>query len=275
MNITELKQTITKKFGDLQYDPEGHTYTLNGKELESTSSFIKQFIRPFEQYPIATAMGKSFNNKYPNLPPRDAKYYISRWRDISIAATTQGTKVHNYAENNYPHFIDEPDCDKERGCVEFFEKLDPRYVVVHMELRMYKEDILRSGTTDILIYDLVDKHFIIADWKTNEKDLFASYKGQKLLTPFEEYYANNYNKYSLQLSDYKNMFLYMFPEFKVKELWIIHLTTTKFKDRENYHRETIKPALKGKFFRMYKARDFSDELKQIYYERELEYNWYD
>lgn len=262
--IKEIKYNLTNTFSEIKFDESSHSYTIGDNFLVSTSEFIKSFTKPYDSYMMSNILAKSYNNKHSNCEPRTNKYYLSRWEDIKKAALYQGTKVHNYAMYNYPHFNDAPDCVKECGVVEFFSDLDnTRYEVVCMELKMYIKQFLRAGTTDLVILDKLTNTLIIGDWKTGNKDIFSSYKEKKMLEPFENFYDNNYNKYSLQLSDYKNM-IEMNTDYKVSDLWLIHLIDKEFEEKPNYNRQVIDSFMNGKYYKAYRAIDFSENLKLQY-----------
>ena len=74
-----------------------------------------------------------------------------------------------------------------------------------MELRMYHKVFKFSGTADILLYDTINKCFIIADYKTN-KDLFKNFAGQKMTKIFSHFLDTPFNHYQLQLSYYQILF---------------------------------------------------------------------
>ena len=162
--IFSVKEYISSKFSDLKFDEESHTYTLKGKKLTSTSTYIKKrFTNKFEGYRIAKAMADSFNKNNPDATQRDPFYYLYRWKQISTASTETGSRVHNYAEFNYPHFYDSPSCIQEQGVYDFYNDLDSKYVVLFMELKMYNEKYLKAGTADIIFYNTETNKIIIGD----------------------------------------------------------------------------------------------------------------
>jgi hypothetical protein len=165
-----------------------------------------------------------------------------------------------------------PYCPKELGGKIFMQTLPSRYEIIFLELRMFHLGTRRSGTADIIIWDHETKTIVIADWKTNSKNLRRAKPGKKLKGPFNHMLECDLNKYTLQLSDYQNL-IEMNTPLKVSERWVIHLSQTPadeldfsalFSDKEFVIDETIPVDYEDDLYRVYKLPDFTDTLKQHY-----------
>jgi hypothetical protein len=112
---------------------------------------------------------------------------------------------------------------------------------------------------------------MIVTHNTNKKNIFTYYKNSYLLKPFNFLPDHEFSKYSLQLSDYQN-FIEMNTPYEVEERWIIHLSS---KDQTKLDMSKVNktssvvdldnsPYLEGKYYKIYKTKDFSKELIPYY-----------
>lgn len=269
-SIDLLKEEISNTFCDLEFEEESHSYTLDGQKLISTSKFISKFYtEPFDAFNIAKAMADSYNKKSPTRK-RDAFYYIYRWNQIKETATNSGSRVHNYAEYNYPEFYDAPICKQEQGVIDFFNDLPDNYVVLFMELKMYIREYKKAGTADLILYNTETDNIVISDYKTNKVNMHQYYNGKTLKGSFSHLPSCALNKYSIQFSDYQNM-IEMNTRFKVEDRWLIHLSDNDIneidmgKDPNKYDLDlSLLPKKETNTYRVYSTPDYTDILKQDY-----------
>lgn len=273
LQITGIKANIKKLFPGLNFNEKEHKYTYYKTNLISTTTFLKKYVPEFEEKSIARAKTYIYNKKRISSTQRTENYYIERWKAINRVSTEKGTRVHVFAENNYPDFIDRPYCGQEAGVIEFFKWLPDNYVVLFMEFRLYNIKYKKAGTLDFVLYNKDTNNIVLADWKTNSKNIFQCYNDQCLLDPFYKLKATEYNKYSLQLSDYQNMLDLANCQYKVEDKWIIHLYDNdwtkldKYTDPSKFNLDiSVQPLSHGDNFRVYSATDFTKELL-------LEYNY--
>jgi hypothetical protein len=100
-----VKQILTKAFLGLKFDEESHSYTYNGIELVSATTFIKQFVHDFhEPVMIKKRMGKINRVRNEHSKERTYSYFQGRWANQRNASTEMGSRVHNYLVYNYPDF---------------------------------------------------------------------------------------------------------------------------------------------------------------------------
>ena len=274
-NYKSLYDTIANKFNDLMFDAETHSYTTtSGLELTSVTQSLKLISKPFNTHLIATVKAKSVRERYKtNQDVRTKQYYTDRWGDLAIEASKMGTRVHNYAET-YP-YMDLPFCNKERGVLAFYDSLPNHYIIVALEYRMYDESTKISGTIDMLIYNMETGKYIIADWKTNRRNIFEVSGSSKLKGTFknketlqyEKLTATNFNKYQLQLGLYRTILNKVFKEDTnalgmedlIEDTWIIWLddrTNVNMIDsdrKSTYKIDGIEPFVSSELFKVYKT----------------------
>lgn len=270
MTIEQLKLSLISSFRGIEFNEDNHSYKYKGIDLVSATTFIERYTQPFNSWSIATAMAKRYNQIHPSRPKRDASYYINRWKQINDASKANGSRVHNYVEYNYPIFHDPPTCLQELAIIEFFENLDDKYEVLCLELRMHMSQYFRSGTTDLILYNKETEKLVVADWKTNQKNITQYYKNKTLNKPFDDLYDTSLNLYSLQLSDYKNM-VEITAGLPVEECWVIHLSTNDWReldlskrDHGSFFVDEVQPDYEGEYYRIYKVKDYSKILVSEY-----------
>lgn len=196
--MENIIQNITSNFTKLSFNEERHEYAVDGIKLKgSVSSKIDKFVEKVDFNVIAHRIAER-----DNIPVQDI---LQEWDDEKEEACNTGTRVHLFGEK-YPYdrtLI--PSCGQERAIVKFWNDLPSHIVPAFLELRMYHLDFMFAGTSDILLFDTINKTFIIADYKTN-KDLFKNYKKKTLKPPFQRLLDSPFNKYQIQLSFYQLLF---------------------------------------------------------------------
>lgn len=271
-NTTKIRSQIEQNFTGLHFNEEEHKYLLSNERvidlnLISTTQFLKRYVEPFEPFIISSI--KARKNLRSN--PQDARtpqYYRNRWKLQSEVAAKNGTRLHNFAEC-YPNF-DIPYDWKEQGVIDFFNWLPNKYQVISMELRVYDESTEHAGTIDLILYNKETKKLVIADWKTNGRNIFEQYKTKKMKAPFKHLKATSFNKFCLQLSDYKLM-IEKNTKFEVEECWVVWLrcgaSDVKDFDRtedDAYSIEVVGLKHEDTYFNVHNTLDLSEGLRREY-----------
>ena len=229
--VRNTRRHILESFSDLQFQEEGHIYTLNGQHPRSASGVGDRFLsKPFDKEFVAM--------RYADSHGETPEYWIAEWEKNSFRATTLGTKTHEFGESmgylraGLPEMISErirpqyhsaynylaPISPKEQAVSAFFEDLPSSYHLVLNEAMAYtgknpdpdrntKE--LLCGTFDMLYYrDIPGKEgFVILDYKTNKnlRDKYNREHGIHLLPPFDDMVQEDLGIYTIQLSLYALM----------------------------------------------------------------------
>lgn len=183
------------EFKNIKFDKKSHTYTLNGKQLKSTTGLIDTLEREVDWEELA--------KKSAVKQGTTVKLLRKQWDKKREEAAQKGSFVHNYIErrlkfnteldNKFPEMIA---FDK------FWQSVKEKMSPVAVEMIVGDYDLGIGGTIDTLFYSInTNKHHIF-DWKTNEKFGFNnSWKTFK--EPFDDLEDCHLVKYSLQLSTYK------------------------------------------------------------------------
>lgn len=270
-DIEEIKNKIKNSFSGLAFDEESHTYSLNGRQLISTTTYLKRFSDTFNAFHASEAKEKKILRLNAN-DKRTGQYYRARWKHLKDEAAIMGTRVHLYAEC-YPDF-DTPIDWREQAILDFYQWLPDNYVVLFTELRVYDESTLHAGTIDGLLFNKDTGKLVIYDWKTNTRNINELYKNKNMRGDFSNLKATSLNKFSIQLSDYANV-LNKNTEFEVEERWIIWLSQGDVSkldaDRnDDYTIEKVKVDINQTNFKLYKVKDYSDKIENCYKESVVE-----
>lgn len=230
----EARELILREYGDIEFEEEGHIYTLHGQVIETTISGLGH---RFEQRPFNAEEAAA---RYASRKGETPEYWIAQWKANSERATTLGTKVHEYGESLAyilnglsPDMIldsarsqyDEasryikPSHPKEQAAAYFLGRLPDNYHLVLNEARVYSGknpdpamniSELICGTFDMLYWDdgkgdPAKAGYVLMDYKTN-KCLESEYNRNNhnyLAAPFSDLYEESLGIYTIQLSAYQ------------------------------------------------------------------------
>lgn len=191
----------------MEFDKLTHTYKYNGKVLKSVSSWIARFTPHFP----AELIAKKCARKEKCTP----KKILDKWELKGKIALHQGNWVHDSIQYYLKHdkeFTNEP--------IEAFKELETKN-------KYYSETIVHddelAGTIDLI--EVIEKGKVkLHDFKTNA-DLYK--KNGKLKGRFKHLDNTPINKYTLQLSKYKQL-LEKMKDVEVVELNLWHYVRGEF-----------------------------------------------
>jgi ATP-dependent exoDNAse (exonuclease V) beta subunit len=185
---------------DFIFNPGLHKYTYHGDVFQSVTQFIGEFHLPFD------TEGKS--KKKADETGFDQEEIKKEWKRLNDYANEIGTEIHNYIENYYKSIFQEIPLNLDVvHRVNKFNKIHAKQLYklepLAFEVRVFSKKWKKAGTIDALF--VKDGKLYILDWKSNGKFTDNDHKDgrwQKLLTPFDLFYKNHLNEYSIQLSMY-------------------------------------------------------------------------
>ena len=247
---------IDKQNGDIAFNEQEHKYwnVKTNEFYKSVTGIIKPFIKPFDtdyfsKYEaikrIKTNTFDDYKNKcggYKNVVSNfefemnnieKIKYekltidVQKEWLDKSNKSSNQGTQIHKYKEN----LVKENNTYVYGGLTyqvlnkpKHYDLLEKKAYIIP-EVLVYSHTYKLAGQIDLLMLDLssIDKTFILADYKTNEKiDMQNNYN--KMLSPLNHLDDCDYNKFNLQLNLYSFLVQETFNKDLICEkMDIIHL----------------------------------------------------
>lgn len=199
----------------LKFDEENHIYSIEGKELESVTSFISKFFPKFDSLKMAKITSRKTK--------RPVSLILKEWEHKGKVASERGTEIHKEIENsiNGEWFVPLPEVETAMKILNLLiKRIDKRTA----EKKIYSEDLGIAGTIDLIAH--TERGLVLIDWKTN-KEIKSENPYANALNPIEHLEDTPLNKYKLQLNLYKK--LIELDGEKVYKMFIIHLIGDTFK----------------------------------------------
>ena len=200
-----MKEEILKKLECFQdpnfiFDPKKHKYTYKGETLISVTTLVSKFHKPFDTDTVA--------KKTSEKTGVDPEILKEQWLQTNKYANELGTAVHEWIENYFNQiWTPLPNNSDIIHRINKFNKIYCKYLnkltPVKLETRIFSTKWKVAGTIDALF--IKDGKLYIVDWKSNKKftdDDHPDGKWEKLLEPFNDFYKNHHNEYSIQLCLY-------------------------------------------------------------------------
>ena len=191
-----------KCFNDpnFKFDPKWHKYTYNGKQYTSVTKFIQNFHKEFDS--------EFWSKKKADEAGVPQEWILKEWKEKNDRANFVGHSTHTWIENYFnqiPQWIpDDLDIvDRINKFNIIYAKQLYKLTPVTFELRIFSKIYPLAGTIDSIF--LYKEKLFIVDWKTNGEfthDEHGKGKYEKLLLPFDDYWKNHLNEYSIQVSLY-------------------------------------------------------------------------
>ncbi len=200
-----MKELILQKLDcfldeEFKFDAKYHKYTYNGDQFISVTKFIQKFHKPFES--------DFWSKKKAEERGVDQDVILKEWQKLNDYANDLGTDTHQWIEDYYnglwkplPSNLDLIHRINKFNKIfaKHLHKLEP----VKFEVRVFSKKWKIAGMIDSLF--LYKGKIFILDWKTNKQFTHDEHqKGtyEKLLEPFDVFWKNHHNEYSIQLSLY-------------------------------------------------------------------------
>lgn len=203
--MSNLKNIIIKQlecFDDpeFKFDPKYHKYTYDGVPFTPVTKFIEQFHKPFDK--------EYWSKNKAEEAGITQEQILKEWKDKNDYANEIGSATHQWIEDYFnqiyqtiPNNLDLIHRINKFNTIYAKQlwKLEP----VKFEVRVFSKKWKIAGTIDSLF--LYRGKIYIIDWKTNgdyKDDNHPKGRFDKLLHPFEDFYKNHMNEYSIQVSLY-------------------------------------------------------------------------
>lgn len=231
-----LQKLKTFEDPEFKFDPTLHKYTYKGREYISATTFIQRFHKEFD-----TEFWANKKSEELGVPVEEIK---KDWKDKNTYSNEVGTAIHNWIENYFNRIWQELPTNLD--IIDRINKFNKIYAThlhkltpIRFEIKTFSKIWTIAGTIDSLF--MYNDSIIIFDWKTNKSWTTDNDKCfEKLLSPFEDYWKNHLNEYSMQLSLYKLILREV--GIDVKAMYLCH----------------IGPETDA---RIYKCHDFTDKLE--------------
>jgi hypothetical protein len=230
----------------VEFNEEEHKYSIEGRELISSTRFIGQFFKAFDVNGISKRVALARRKKGelgPKGKPITARDVKKEWKH----ATDMGTHVHMLIEKYIKRVIGMEDIDNVKAFngVQFFDRLTRGLNKPHVDTEkiIYSEKLGIAGMIDVMIThqnadNPSERYVTLLDWKTNKKldikkDIFKR-GGEKTLDNVRD---DKYSRYTLQLSLYAYMLELI--GYKINNLIVVHLQEDKVVPTEVTYEKAI------------------------------------
>lgn len=212
-----------KIYDDLhfKFDEKNHIYTYKNKKLTSVTTFIQQFHKEFEIDKWSAIIAER-----ESVPQQEI---LNRWDKLKTDSQDLGRDLHEYIEYYFkqlyhplPNNIELIKRINKFNLI-FAKKLH-ELIPVTFEQKIFSTKLKIAGTMDGVFLNEKDNEILLLDYKTNKKyTTDETNRFQTLLPPFENYWENDQNKYSIQLS----LYAYILEEIgiSIKSMYLIHIPT--------------------------------------------------
>lgn len=184
----------------LYFDEATHTYRLGDTYLRSVSEIVASQFPPFNANAVAASLER---NKTTDPDSRyfgmDRKSILQQWKTAGQEAKEKGTGLHRAIEDFYLQGVHPETPSPEWDQFLSFYRDHADWVICGCEVRVNNAKV--AGTIDA-IFNTPDG-VVLVDWKRCKAiDYSGHRRGIGLMAYAEDC---NYNKYSLQLSLYREL----------------------------------------------------------------------
>jgi ATP-dependent exoDNAse (exonuclease V) beta subunit len=184
---------------NFEFDPKLHRYTYEGEPFISVTRFIQQFHKPFEQ--------DYWSKKKAEEAGVPQEWILTEWKKLNDYANEVGTDTHQWIEDYFnkvwkPIPLNPDVLHRINKFNHIYAKQLYKLEPLKFEVRVFSKKWKIAGMIDALF--LYRGKIFIIDYKTNKEfttDNNLKYK-EFLLPPFQDYYKNHLNEYSIQISMY-------------------------------------------------------------------------
>jgi len=252
------KKHAHKRDAYIQFEEEGHIYTIHGKRSTeensyvSTTTFVHQNFAHFDAEGIAESMVRKGRTQEPTHKyfGLDKTQILALWAETAKEASSQGTQMHydiecysnDEEEHNNPETLAEIPIPIKNHSTEFAQFLRFRRDFSHLrpyrtEWTVFYEEYKICGSIDMVYYNTQTNTYEIYDWKRSKEIVFDDSFGKTAITKGLEHLPDtNYWHYSLQLNVYKRILEDKYG-MQITGLYLICLHP----DHADYERIEVRP----------------------------------
>ena len=221
--VSECRNLILDKFGDIKFIEESHQYFIKDEEYTPVSNIIKEYEPEVDWDQKAADYARKWGKKKEDVQ--------KEWKLNNLKSTISGTRTHEFGESytnflcghpeliceqNKPQYIEEYNTmvatyPKEDAVKKFYDELEKNLHPVGAEFKLSSKFIENvrhiCGTCDLLFYDSEKDGYVIGDWKTN-KSLIKEYSRAndiRMTGLMSKYIDEPLSHYTLQFNIYQRM----------------------------------------------------------------------
>lgn len=194
--LDKLKAYDTNSF---KFESKRHRYTFDNERYISVTQFISRFHKEFDSEHWSKVKAEERGISQDDI--------LKEWKELNERSLVIGSGAHGWIENYFketyqslPTDIDIIDRINKFNII--YSKQLHKLTPVKFEQRIFSKKWKIAGMIDSIFINPKGE-VVILDWKTNKSfDTDKTKTWSKLLNPFNEYWENHLNEYSIQVSLY-------------------------------------------------------------------------
>ena len=221
--VSECRDLMIQKFGDIKFLEEGHQYFIGDQEYIPVSNIIKRYEPVVDWDQKAADYAMKYGKRKEDVQ--------KDWKLNNLKSTISGTRTHEFGESytnvlcghpeliceqNKPQYIKEYNTmvatyPKEEAVKKFYDELEKNLHPVGAEFKLSTEYLEWAericGTCDLLFYDSDKDGYMLMDWKTNKSLIkeFARTNGIMMTGCMSKYIDEPLSHYTLQFNIYQKL----------------------------------------------------------------------
>ena len=221
--VSECRNLIIDKFGDIKFIEESHQYFIEDEEYTPVSNIIKEYEPEVDWDQKAADYARKWGKKKDDVQ--------KEWKLNNLKSTISGIRTHEFGESytnllcghpeliceqNKPQYIEEYNTmvstyPKEDAVKKFYDELEANLHPIGAEFKLSSKYIKESrpicGTCDLLFYDSDKDAYVIGDWKTNKSLIkeFSRTNGIHMTGCMNKFIDEPLSHYILQFNIYQRM----------------------------------------------------------------------
>jgi len=213
-------------FTQIKFNADQHRYFLNGRELTSVTTKIKEFQKPFDRDGKARRVAEKEG--------RNVAEVLAEWEASGERGRRLGITVHEHIQKTLlgtengqlaldPFMGLSTKLPEIVSFDRFWSQLAPlvSYCKEHVEWVIGDEELGVAGTVDTMLFSPETGKYHLWDWKTGKFDL--NNRWENLLRPFAHLDACKLHIYSLQVSLYR-LIIERNTGLDLGDSYLVHLT---------------------------------------------------
>lgn len=204
MQAADITNIVETAFAAIEFDPQWHTYKLNGQRLQSVTKTIGQLKKPFDK--------EYWANKKAAERGVEPQVILAEWEAKGKASIERGNRVHEHIETvllgqpvaDDPFLMMNDRLPELDAFDKFWEKARVTMAAAAVEWVVGDAALGLAGTCDTMFMSYKTNQLHIFDWKTGSKFETVNKFG-RLAAPFDDLEECQLTIYSLQVSLYRLM----------------------------------------------------------------------
>lgn len=236
MTKEEYLKELNKAFSDFKFFPEDHHYEYKGKRVGiSVTRLIEDYTNEFDSQAVAERVALKEN--------KSVQEVLDEWKQKNEWACEKGSLCHQYAQNLWHNWLEEPDKEYKlkteeqfnifmkitNQAINFYKDYEERLEHLYDEYIIGSEEYDIASAIDHLFINKLTGGLVLVDYKTNSDIHKNERYAKNMKVPLSHLKDTTLNHYAIQLSIYKYI-VEKYTDLKIDEFFIVWFS----ENNENY-----------------------------------------